>query len=159
MYIYSAFDLVKSIKEWDNFVTSVRHLHASNVSRFTTYFVEGSYSPDEQSKLVHQFVKVKHHMIFSLITWYTLPVVFNGTHHHTSIMVIWRKRCHWVRQWSLGEVRSSCDHIKACFHLSYYHYLLFPSIIHWTAFHCVYNTPQIWRNYIFLFPSCFLVSL
>lgn len=64
------------------------------MGRFTTYFVEGGYSPDEQSKLVHQFVKVRHHMILTLVSPDYMLVVFNGADYHASIVVVRRKGCH-----------------------------------------------------------------
>lgn len=65
------------------------YFHCHDVSRFTSYFVEGNYSPDEQSKLVHQFVKVQHFVVmFSSVIIYDTHVVSDGPNYHSSTVVI-----------------------------------------------------------------------
>lgn len=54
-------DPAEHVKESNAFLEKMKHKSAyelvKSIKEFTTYFVEGGYTPDEQSKLVHQFIK------------------------------------------------------------------------------------------------------
>ncbi|XP_065898250.1 uncharacterized protein [Dysidea avara] len=54
-------DPAEYVKESNAFLEKMKHKNAfdlvKSIKEFTSYFLEGNYTPDEQSKLVHEFVK------------------------------------------------------------------------------------------------------